>query len=42
MTPGTASGIAWLGVSVPQLPCELPQPALPCSSTVTLRPASNR
>jgi hypothetical protein len=24
--PGCASGAAWLGVSVPQLPCELPPP----------------
>ena len=42
MTPGIASGVAWLGVSVPQLPCELVQPAVSCSSTVTPRPAFSK
>src|SRR3546814_20718342 len=39
--PGAVSGAAWLGVMVPQLPCELPQPAVLASSTRTLRPASS-
>jgi hypothetical protein len=38
--PGAASGGAWLGVMVPQLPCELPLPAAPASITRTPRPAS--
>src|SRR3546814_6991288 len=38
--PGAASGSAWLGVSVPQLPWELPPPIRPASSTRTLRPCS--
>ena len=29
MVPGMTSGGAWLGVSVPQLPCELPPPMRP-------------
>jgi len=40
--PGIASGAAWLGVKVPQLPCEAAPPTRSCSSTVTLRPASSR
>src|SRR5690606_18481321 len=39
--PGPASGGAWLGVSVPQLPCEAPAPTLPASTTVTPRPSSS-
>ena len=42
MTPGIASGMAWLGVRVPQLPCELPLPTGPWSITVTLRPDPSR
>ena len=35
-------GAAWLGVMVPQLPWELPQPGVPCSSTRTVAPAFSR
>jgi hypothetical protein len=40
--PGAASGGAWLGVIVPQLPCEVAAPARPRSMTCTLRPARSR
>ena len=39
--PGAASG-RWLGVMVPQLPCELPLPTVCCSRIVTPRPALSR
>src|SRR3546814_14696496 len=39
--PCAVSGAAWLCVMVPQLPCELPQPAVLASSTRTLLPASS-
>src|SRR5688500_5552652 len=40
--PGAASGGAWLGVIVPQFPCEDPEPIAPCSRIVTERPAFSR
>src|SRR5690606_24817725 len=39
--PGACSGPAWLGVTVPQLPWELPPPIRPASITCTLRPRSS-
>src|SRR5690606_27171127 len=39
--PGAASGGAWLGVMVPQLPCELPLPIVRASITRTLRPSAS-
>ena len=39
--PGAASGVAWLGVIVPQFPCELPPPMRPASMTCTPRPSSS-
>jgi hypothetical protein len=40
--PGTVSGIAWLGVRVPQLPCEAPQPGSPRSTTRTVAPRRSK
>ncbi len=40
--PGAASGGAWLGVSVPQLPCDAAPPTRPCSSRRTERPSASR
>jgi hypothetical protein len=40
--PGMASGGAWLGVSVPQLPCDAPAPTVAWSTISTVRPAASR